>query len=50
MKTSKLISTLIIAFMSIAAITGAVTFFVYRFAQEKAHNEKWKDYIDCGLA
>ena len=32
------------------AVTGAVTYLLLRISREKAYNEKWEDYIDCGLA
>ena len=32
------------------AVTGAVTYILYKVSREKAYNEKWEDYIDCGLA
>lgn len=32
-----------------AAIATTVAYFIYRFASEKAYNEKWKDYYDCGI-
>ena len=33
----------------IAAVAAGISFLLYHFAREKAYNEKWKDYIDCGL-
>lgn len=31
-------------------IIGAVGYIVLRFMSERAYNEKWKDYNDCGMA
>ena len=38
-----------VALCAIMAVIGGVSFLIYHFAKEKAYNEKWKDYIDCGL-
>ncbi len=36
--------------MAMASLIMATVYIVYRMAANKAHEEKWKDYIDCGLA
>lgn len=48
--TRKIIGVIIAAAMILLAVSGAVTYLLYRFSKEKAYNEKWEDYIDCGLA
>ena len=50
MKTPRLIGTIVAAATILLAVTGAVTYLLYRISREKAYHEKWEDYIDCGLA
>ena len=45
MKLMSLISML----LGMAAIVTTATYIVYRVISEKAYNEKWKDYNDCGI-
>ena len=35
---------------TIATLVFSAGYLVYRFTLEKEHQEKWKDYNDCGLA
>ncbi|HIZ54936.1 MAG TPA: hypothetical protein H9671_01855 [Firmicutes bacterium] len=35
--------------LAVAAIASTTAYFVYRFFSDRAYNEKWKDYDDCGL-
>ncbi len=30
-------------------VVGAVGYIVFRVVSEKAYNEKWKDYDECGI-
>jgi hypothetical protein len=32
------------------AVAAALTYVVYKVSVKKAYDEKWKEYIDCGLA
>lgn len=50
MKFSHTASAVIAAAAVLLAISGGVAFILYRFSREKAYKEKWKDYVDCGLA
>ena len=50
MKFSRFIGIIIAAATILLAVTGAVTYLLYRISRDKAHNEKWDDYVDCGLA
>lgn len=50
MKISKTIGVIIAAATILLAVSSAVTYFLYRFSKDKAYNEKWEDYIDCGRA
>lgn len=50
MKISRTIGVIIAAASILLAVCGAVSYLLYRFSREKAYNEKWEDYIDCGLA
>ncbi len=50
MKLKHSISAILVAAAVLFAVTSAVAFFLYRFSREKAYNEKWEDYIDCGVA
>ena len=36
--------------LAVFAVVSAVTYLVYRIGSERAYREKWKDYIDCGMA
>jgi hypothetical protein len=36
--------------VGLAAVVMAGLYLVYRFLDERAYHEKWKDYDDCGLA
>ena len=36
--------------ITIATLVCSAGYLVYRMTMEKAHQEKWKDYNDCGLA
>ena len=36
--------------LGIAALASTIAYFVYRIYSNRAYNEKWKDYDDCGLA
>lgn len=44
----KLMSTISVL-LGLAAIATTVAYFIYRLFSEKAYNEKWKDYNDCGI-
>lgn len=35
---------------ALALVVAAVGYIVLRFLSERAYNEKWKDYNDCGVA
>ena len=50
MKMSNRIRTLLAVAAVLAAMAGVLTYIYCRIAHEKAYNEKWEDYIDCGLA
>lgn len=42
---------LIIPFaVSILVLCVTAGYYIYHFASERAYREKWKDYVDCGLA
>lgn len=36
--------------LTIATLVCSAGYLVYRLTLEKEHQEKWKDYNDCGLA
>lgn len=36
--------------ITIATLVCSAGYLVYRVTMEKAHQEKWKDYNDCGIA
>jgi hypothetical protein len=50
MSFKRTIGVIIAAATILLAVSGAVTYLLYRISREKAYNEKWEDYIDCGLA
>lgn len=50
MKFSRTLGMLIAATTILLAVVSAVSYLMYRVSREKAYNEKWKDYIDCGVA
>jgi hypothetical protein len=50
MNLKRTIRVIIAATAILLAVTGAVTYLLFRISREKVYNEKWEDYIDCGLA
>ena len=30
-------------------VIASTALLVYRFLEDKAHYEKWKDYVECGI-
>lgn len=50
MKFTHTLGAVISAAAVLLAVCGGVAYFLYRISREKAYNEKWKDYVDCGLA
>jgi uncharacterized membrane protein YsdA (DUF1294 family) len=50
MKRAGSLGVILAAAFAIMMVAAAVSFILYRFAKERAYNEKWEDYIDCGLA
>ncbi|HKM32755.1 MAG TPA: hypothetical protein VJX95_04225 [Oscillospiraceae bacterium] len=34
---------------ALVLIVGAVGYILLRYLSERAYNEKWKDYYDCGI-
>ena len=36
--------------LTVLTLVASVSYLVYRLARERAYQEKWKDYNDCGLA
>jgi putative effector of murein hydrolase LrgA (UPF0299 family) len=50
MNLKRTIGVIIAATTILLAVTGAVSYLLIRISREKAYNEKWEDYIDCGLA
>ncbi len=53
MKSEKKHDTKLMSIISVllgaAAIATTVAYFIYRLYSEKAYNEKWQDYNDCGI-
>jgi len=47
MSTKKSAMSVIVA---LALVVMSAGYIVYRIVSEKAYNEKWKDYDECGLA
>lgn len=45
-----LLSLIIPLSVSILVLCVTAGYYIYRFASERAYEEKWKDYNDCGLA
>ena len=35
--------------VALALVVASAGYIVYRIFSEKAYNEKWKDYDECGL-
>ncbi len=42
--------TFLSVLLGLTAIASTTAYLVYKFFSDKAYNEKWKDYNDCGLA
>lgn len=36
--------------LSVAAVASTAAYFLYKLSSNRAYNEKWKDYDDCGVA
>ncbi|MDF2567985.1 MAG: hypothetical protein K0R90_1441 [Oscillospiraceae bacterium] len=36
--------------LGVAAVATTLAYFGWKLYSEHQHNEKWKDYNDCGLA
>lgn len=49
MKTSKTLRIIIAATLALVTVSVSILYIICRLS-DKAYNEKWKDYIDCGLA
>lgn len=49
MKISKTFGTIVAAAAILLTVSSAVTYLLYKISREKAYNEKWEDYIDCGI-
>ncbi|HEX2937654.1 MAG TPA: hypothetical protein VHO66_01895 [Ruminiclostridium sp.] len=49
MKISRTLGAIVAAATILLAVSSAVTYLLYRVSREKAYNEKWEDYIDCGI-
>lgn len=50
---SYMLAFVVATFSLVTTITTLILtacFLVYSVTKEKEHNEKWKDYDDCGLA
>lgn len=50
---SHMLAFILATFSLVTTITTLILtacFLVYSLTKEKAYNEKWKDYDDCGLA
>ncbi len=50
MKFTHTAGAVVAAAAVLLAVSGGVAYFLYHFSKEKAYKEKWKDYVDCGLA
>lgn len=50
MRLTHTVGAVVAATAVLLAVSGGVAYFLYRFSKEKAYKEKWKDYVDCGLA
>jgi hypothetical protein len=47
LKTDLLVATAFVGAISILLLVAG--YVIQRLVSEKAHQEKWKDYIDCGI-
>ena len=50
MKMTDILKKVIGLSLLVAAVAGTVAYIVFKITGERAYREKWKDYIDCGLA
>lgn len=50
MKMPRFIKTVLAVAAVLVAISGVLTYIYCKVSRERAYKEKWKDYIDCGLA
>jgi len=44
------LSTITSAILSVCVLVGVVVFSVMKIHNKKQHNEKWKDYDECGIS
>lgn len=44
-----LFSTITSAILSLCVLVGVVVFAVMKIRNDKKHDEKWKDYDECGI-
>lgn len=50
MKKRSILSVLFASAAVLLAVCTVITFILYKFSRDKAYDEKWEDYIDCGVA
>ena len=50
MKLGRTLGTILAIAAVLMAAAAAVSWLLYRSSRKREHNEKWEDYIDCGLA
>lgn len=44
------LSTITSAILSVCVLVGVVVFAIMKVRSNKQHNEKWKDYDECGIS
>ncbi|CDZ23667.1 putative membrane protein [[Clostridium] cellulosi] len=49
MKIKRIIGTIVAAATILLAVSGAVAYLLYKISRDKAYNEKWEDYVECGI-
>ena len=50
MKLGRTLGAILGVVAILVAAAAAISYVLYRSSCKKVHNEKWEDYIDCGLA
>ena len=44
------LSTITSAILSVCVLVGVIVFAIMKIRSNKKHDEKWKDYDECGIS
>lgn len=49
-RSSNNVFSVVALVLGLVGVVVAALYMIYRFLSDRAYQEKWKDYDDCGLA